>query len=394
MATRYWHRTSLTGGTDGSLDNINGALLSDGDKAYVATTSAFYVYSLNASSGAAESSPERISPDTNAGNKRWELVQSFSSKTMATISKTIGATGDYATHAAAMEAVPDLLAHSVTHTIQAGTTLTEVCYIRNKHGVTTSGSYTLQAEKYYPTTGIIPTADSATATTLVDADLATAALGDDYFNGCWIFIVDGTGTDNGFVAITDYTDSTGTVTVASWPGTQPDATSRYMIVGALIDSYTVQVTRCTAYIKINGIGVKDCSGSGITIGASTQVDCLYSGAYNTEYDGVYVYDSASVTIQYDGVVACNSLSSGIKAGIRGDATNWFAVRNCLISDNNNYGILVRFGTMGYISDNAGDNNGTYGTYAQHGGIADVVGTECSGSSGDHSNGSGDGSLAY
>ena len=65
--------------------------------------------------------------------------------------------------------------------------------------------------------------------------MAAEAFGNDYFNGCWVFIVDGTGTDNGFVAITDYVDATGDVVVASWPGTQPDNTSRYLIFGALID---------------------------------------------------------------------------------------------------------------------------------------------------------------
>ena len=141
----------------------------------------------------------------------------LASKTTATLSKTIGSTGDYATFAAAIAACPDLIAHAVTYTIEAGTTLSEICPIKNKHGLTKDAAIIVKAEKYFPTTGDIPTADSATATTLVDAALATAAKGDDYFNGCWVFICDGTGTDNGFVPITDYTDATGTVIVASWP---------------------------------------------------------------------------------------------------------------------------------------------------------------------------------
>jgi hypothetical protein len=61
MATKYWPRTSLTGGVDGSLDNIDGALLTI----------------LDEDSGAAESSPDVISPDSNAGNKRWILLDVY-----------------------------------------------------------------------------------------------------------------------------------------------------------------------------------------------------------------------------------------------------------------------------------------------------------------------------
>jgi len=73
-AVNGYGATALTGGTAGCLDAINGATLTDGDKAFVTTTTQFYVYNLDASSATAESSPSVISPDTNAGTKRWELV--------------------------------------------------------------------------------------------------------------------------------------------------------------------------------------------------------------------------------------------------------------------------------------------------------------------------------
>lgn len=399
MASKYWHRTSLTGGIDGSLDNIDGALLSNADKAYVATATAFYVYNLNATSGAAENSPAIISPDRNAGNKRWELVQSFASKTMATTSKTIGATGDYATHALAMAVVPDLLAHSITHTIQAGTTLTEVIAIKNMHGVASAAAYTLAAEKYYPSSASdIPTADSATATTLVDAELATAALGDDYFNGCWIFIVDGTGTDNGYVAITDYTDLTGTVTVASWPGTQPDATSRYIIVGALVNysgSYVCNITYCTAPITILGIGFTGGTAYGMyTLAVSGQLTIEHCGFYANGYGGIYLSSIPNQTVRYNGVVGNNTADYGGGAGIIVFGAGYGNISRNGISDNHLRGILVRNGAHSYQYNCFGDNNGTWGTYAQDGATAHCSGTECSGASGNHSNGAGDGSLAY
>ena len=75
-----WYPASgLTGGTPGSLDSIDGSLLNDGDRSIVITDSSVYFYILNASSGTSESSPDTISPDTNAGDKRWELVQMISS---------------------------------------------------------------------------------------------------------------------------------------------------------------------------------------------------------------------------------------------------------------------------------------------------------------------------
>jgi hypothetical protein len=74
MATNFYGAIALTGGGTGALDKIDGTDLADGDGALVITATNFYIYYLNASSGAGESSPDIISPDTNAGNKRWILI--------------------------------------------------------------------------------------------------------------------------------------------------------------------------------------------------------------------------------------------------------------------------------------------------------------------------------
>ncbi len=72
---KLWAANSLTGGGTGALDAIDGASLTDGDIAIVVVSKdVTRVYQLNASSGAAESSPEIISPDTNASNNRWILT--------------------------------------------------------------------------------------------------------------------------------------------------------------------------------------------------------------------------------------------------------------------------------------------------------------------------------
>lgn len=73
VVTNYSKYTCLTGGTADCLDSQDGASLLDNDRAMVAVSGVFYYYRLNASSGAAESSPDVISPDANAGTKRWIL---------------------------------------------------------------------------------------------------------------------------------------------------------------------------------------------------------------------------------------------------------------------------------------------------------------------------------
>lgn len=69
----FYPATVLTGGGTGALDKIDGAGLNEGDVAVVVTNSGVLHYFLNASSGEAENSPYVISPDSNAGTKRWVL---------------------------------------------------------------------------------------------------------------------------------------------------------------------------------------------------------------------------------------------------------------------------------------------------------------------------------
>ena len=73
MAYNFFGAVSLTGGGTGALDAIDGTSLKTGDGACVITSSGFYIFYLSASSGASESSPDVISPDANAGSKRWIL---------------------------------------------------------------------------------------------------------------------------------------------------------------------------------------------------------------------------------------------------------------------------------------------------------------------------------
>ncbi len=74
MAINFYGAIGLTGGADGSLDDIDGATLVNGDRAIVITATHNYVYVLDATSGAGEASPGIIEPDANSGAKRWILV--------------------------------------------------------------------------------------------------------------------------------------------------------------------------------------------------------------------------------------------------------------------------------------------------------------------------------
>ena len=70
-ASGYGAPNGLTGGCDGCLDKIDGSALVDGSLAIACNGSAWFTYRLDATNGSAESIPDIISPDTNAGNKRW-----------------------------------------------------------------------------------------------------------------------------------------------------------------------------------------------------------------------------------------------------------------------------------------------------------------------------------
>ena len=74
---KMYYGTSLTGGATGSLDSLDGQNLADGDRAIVTTTTEVHFYYLDDDSGTGESSPDVVAPDSNAGDKRWILIQSI-----------------------------------------------------------------------------------------------------------------------------------------------------------------------------------------------------------------------------------------------------------------------------------------------------------------------------
>lgn len=309
------------------------------------------------------------------------------SKTTGAWSKSIGATGDYADWATMIADMPDLIAHQVVVGIVVGTTLAELCELKNKHALTSAGNIQVIAAKYLPVAGSPPTADSATATTL--RDVSEFDTNDEY-NDCWVLIVDGTGSDdNGYVQITDTLAASGDIVVANWPGTQPDGTSKYIIVGALIDGGAARETGMEIFnssvpIQLYGIGVKNTTENGFRIYGLTALSRMFAcGAFDIPFAGITLNYCSRFEVTQSGIVLCNTANHALHGGIVVNSSAYVSVESSCLSDNLQRAILGRAGSFLYVNANSGDANGAWGTELTERSRADFVGTECSGTSGDH-----------
>ena len=315
-------------------------------------------------------------------------------RTTAALNYTIGSGGDYATIEAAVVDLPDFIDHVVTLTIKKGTAITTDPDLSNLRGV---GFLLIVPEIYLPKPPVysIPTADSAGTIYLQDTSIFTV---DDTYNDCWIFIVNGTGINNGFVKITDTVASTGRIMVAAWPGTQPDGTSKYIIVGALFGdsggANGLTLTNIDINVFLYGIGFAGGSYAGIYADHIKYLSLYWCGFYGLPYDGVYVDRSQLAYFFYCGFVGNNSENDAYNAGIHILNCQLVAIGYNYIQGNLRQGIFLEENTYAEIDANVGTNNGTWGTYAIDGSVARHSGTKCSGSSGNYSNGAGDGSIAY
>lgn len=78
MSVSIYGAIALTGGGTGALDAIDGAGLLDKDIAIANIQGdGVYFYILDDDAAGSESSPGKITPDANAGNKRWILHEYF-----------------------------------------------------------------------------------------------------------------------------------------------------------------------------------------------------------------------------------------------------------------------------------------------------------------------------
>lgn len=89
MANNLFAAVGLTGGTAGKLDDIHHDNISGGDIAVVVSSSGdtIYIYTYDTGAQAADSSPDKIVPDSNAtGNGFWQLcaIQSTTNSDLRT----------------------------------------------------------------------------------------------------------------------------------------------------------------------------------------------------------------------------------------------------------------------------------------------------------------------
>lgn len=87
--SNFYCFTDHIGGGAGALDARDGADLADKDAALVVIENNHYLYFLDADSALPEDSPFVISPDANAGNKRWILTDITAENTNAALSSMI-----------------------------------------------------------------------------------------------------------------------------------------------------------------------------------------------------------------------------------------------------------------------------------------------------------------
>jgi|GEM_PF-3192383 len=176
----FYGATGLIGGSTGDLDNIAGTSLSDGDGAMVITSTAAYIYYLNATSGAAESSPDVISPDVDASNKRWILVNM--SRITADEAFTVG---DPTSHEANISAASNTDVDTGTETIDSfADTIADsavwFCCVKNGANVrcsTVMAAWDVTGDTVqYTETATLDVGDTSDLTLSVDIDSNTVRL--------------------------------------------------------------------------------------------------------------------------------------------------------------------------------------------------------------------------
>lgn len=148
-AKTAYQKTALTGGAATALDGINGSGLADGDFAYVMVDNLVYTYILDADSATAESSPDIIAPDTNAGDKRWILqgINTGSSVVVMGTTRRVSTIADLVAANAAGAGTVDHIILNESVTLTAAFTLTSGVKLQFEGGgKITLGAYNLTAD--------------------------------------------------------------------------------------------------------------------------------------------------------------------------------------------------------------------------------------------------------
>jgi hypothetical protein len=185
MANNFYGANALTGGAEGALDLIDGALLADGDCALVIekTANIGYFYTLDASSGAAEASPTIISPNANPGTKRWLLVAVLGGTHWADFIQTLTAAGDLVIKNQAGSTIATF-ANALTLALANGVAIDEFSTDGTLAGNSDVAVPTEKAVKtYVDANASVPRSNQGSRFTWVDADTITIGAGSYYHVG-------------------------------------------------------------------------------------------------------------------------------------------------------------------------------------------------------------------
>ncbi|GAH05602.1 unnamed protein product, partial [marine sediment metagenome] len=130
-----------------------------------------------------------------------------------------------------------------------------------------------------------------------------------------------------------------------WPGTRPDNTSKYIIVGALIDGESVRTTgmivaNSTLAIYLRGIGFTDCTYYGMQIQNCVYVELQCIGVYNSGFTGILLTTCFGFVGYRLGLVKNNTNSDANHAGIAFKAVQNGLISSSGLSDNEDQGVLV------------------------------------------------------
>ncbi|MBW1971264.1 MAG: hypothetical protein JRI44_00275 [Deltaproteobacteria bacterium] len=306
--------------------------------------------------------------------------------TTQNISKTVGSDGDYSTIQDAFNDLPNLIAHTVTFTIKKGT-YTDTLDTTSLKAITTTpnGRIIVQAEKYLDEIG---TATGADATYLEDT---TKSWTINEWQGCWVFIVDGTGTDNGMVEITS-NDAT-KLYVSSWPGTQPDNTSRFMISGVKYDYGNIYTGWKFKYWQsktvIKGIFFNSSNNNSYPIVAHLVIPESTSPDFQVLHCGFWKGNRAFTTVGVNDNFSPSSVALRVEyCGAVGQSLRSYEIRmNGVIAhigysavSDSVYGIYVTEGSHVKMKDCFGSNNTLYGVEVNNRSAGQYQGTIPSGNS--------------
>ncbi|RLG44189.1 MAG: hypothetical protein DRN81_05085 [Thermoproteota archaeon] len=271
---------------------------------------------------------------------------------------SVGSGGDYATIQEALESLPSVLADTVTLTIKKGsyTDYLDTSTLRVVNS-TSNGKLVIKGEKYL---NEIRTATGGATTYLEDSNASWVI---NEWQGCWVFIVDGTGKNNGMVQITSNDETK--LYVASWPGTQPDDSSKYMISGVKFtlggNSYgwlfnkwraltelkgiffessesphpssgMIGIVNSLAGVKLTNVGIHESQRGVVIIGGYSEIE--ECGIVKTVSDCIYAYHNPAVVY----VTECSLSDSVQDSAIKFSHNSNGFVKDCYGSGNNDYGI--------------------------------------------------------